>query len=356
MQVIKRLAPLFVASGNASSWGETPLPFAPKIRLNNGTSIVPQQYLVVERSVANVETILQNIEFSDDYILFVNQENGIISLQVGIIGCENYPSNSQQEHENKIVYGRRWLIESTTPTSEVIQTALLALKKAREHELRENVYVMLNHKTKTTPFNTHQDLPLMKRHSSFFKLESKTTNSNQTTIRSRVDSILASFKLKSFNIKLDTITEISNHKYLIELKLNSTQPNIHFSEFINCSVAILWNNITETQFMHELMNALIQISERYVEENFTFDGFARFSDKLCPKKIAEFSSQTRNIKHKDSRFDHYFRQMSYDVDSTKAPTFSTNELGEKQRGSINKHKVSAGYLPYEPEQTDSIVI
>jgi len=355
MQTIKRLTPENQAPINASPWGETPLPFAPTIRLKHGKATVPQQYLMVERNLENVEAILQDIEFSDHYILFAGNENANIYLQVGIIGCENYPYNQQQSKENKIVYGRRWLIEPSTPTSEVVQTALLALKKAREHELRENVYIMLENNIKTTPFNTHMDLPLMKNNSEFFEIDND-ANSNKKTVDSVMQSVLSCFKLKSFVIKLDSITEIVGDKFLIQLKLHSTCEDVHFPEFKNCSLSILCSEVTESSLIQQLMDELVRISDRYVDNQFSFNGFARFSNTVCPLKIAEFSYQTRNIKHKDPRFVKYFKQMSYEVDSSKAPTYATGELGDKQRYSIEKNRVMSGYLPNDPNQAELIAI
>lgn len=48
-------------------------------------------------------------------------------------------TNTSTEQAKKIVYGCRWMLEPTMPISEVVQTVLLAVKKAREHELREIV-------------------------------------------------------------------------------------------------------------------------------------------------------------------------------------------------------------------------
>jgi len=351
MQTIKRLTPAIGPSViRRSPWGELPLPFAPQIRLNQNDPIVPQQYLQVERNVSNVEAILQEIGFRDDYILFAGEENGVISLQVGIIGCENYPYNAQQAVENKIVYGRRWLIEPTTPTSEVVQTAMLAIKKAREHELRENVFILLEEQIKTTPFNTHMDLPLMKSNPGFFEPEPSTGHQDLAQkVRDGVNSVLNDFKLKSFEIQLDSIIPITNDKSLVELVIKPSEEGVHFPEFIDCGVSIVCRDFNESEFMYELMNELIKISERYVEEQLTFDGFARFSQKVCPKRVAEFSYQTRNLQNIDPRFHQHFRQMSYDVDSSKAPTFSSGILGEKQRQIIEKNNVSAGYLPNEPD-------
>ena len=350
MPRIKSLKPIRKSTPQSSVYGEEPLPFAPQIRLDRGPSVVPQQYLNVERNINNIEAILERIEFSEDYLLFAHQENGVLSIQVGILGCENYPFSEQQAIETKIVYGRRWLIEPTTPTSEVVQTALLAIKKAREHELRENVLLLLNDQHKTTPFNSHMDLPLMKSNPSYFYADSDHNHSNnENDVRLRTQTVLESVKIKSFEIQLDSVRILNEEKSLIELSISATEQNVHFPELINQRVAIICDDFNESVFLYELMNELIKRSDRYIEEHFTFDGFARFSHNVCPQKLAEFSYQTRNIKNKDPRFYQHFRQMSYDVDASKAPFYASGALGEKQREMIKNGKVTGGYLPNEIE-------
>jgi len=328
MPRIKSLKTVSKSATSSSVYGETPLPFAPQISLDGAQPVVPQQYLNVERSLSNIEAVLERIEFSDDYILFSHQENGVLSIQVGILGCENYPFNQKQKTETKIVYGRRWLIEPTTPTSEVVQTALLAIKKAREHELRENVIFKLNEQKKTTPFNSHMDLPLMKSNPDFFYRGDRKGLGTEQELYARTRVILESVKLKSFEMQLDSVRLLNEEKALIELSVTALKQHVHFPELNDQRIAFICDDFNESVFLHELMNELIKRSDRYIEEHFTFDGFARFSHKVCPKQLAEFSYQTRNIKHKDPRFHQHFRQMSYDVDASKAPFYAGGALGE----------------------------
>jgi len=340
---------------NQSSLGESPLPFAPHITMQNNQSIVPQQYLDVTRTVDNIERILNKIEFHEHYLLFAGRLNSALYIQVGIIGTENYPNNKQQSNEVKIVYGRRWLIEPTTPTSEVVQTALLAIKKAREHELREKfvlkIYNQLNKQQtqKTTPFNSHMDLPLMVGNS-----KTLTTPSNNN-IRELVKQI----HFSSLSVQLDKITTLNNGSCLIEATLASTTiPDKHFTELTDKKISFLIEDQSQQRFLHGLMSELIRCSDSYIEENFTYDGFARFSQNVNPIKIAEFSYKTRNIDNIDKRFENYFKDMSYRVDSSKAPNYASGELGEKQRTAVIKNQVSAGHMPSEqlpqsPSQSNS---
>ena len=325
------------------------MPFAPQVRLSNGQFAVPQQYLNVERSVANLEELLEKISFAEDYLLFADEHNGVLSIQVGIIGCENYPYSEQQAQEKKIVYGRRWLIEPSAPTSEVIQTAMLAIKKAREHELREHVLFYVGEQVKTTPFNSHMDLPLMSKDVHFFNANKK---SNQLPLKQRVETLLQSLEMRLSRVSLDKLTVIDESRCLIDLQISSDIENAHFPEFNNQRLSILCDGFNESEFLHELMNSLIKCSDRYIEENFMFDGFARFSQQVCPEQIANFSYETRKIEHKDPRFHHHFREMSYGVDASKAPNYAAGRLGEQQRNIIQKNNVTAGHFPKQAHNRD----
>jgi len=327
-----------------SSLGESPLPFAPHITMGNNQSIVPQQYLDVIRTVDNIENILNKIDFHEHYLLFAGELNNILYIQVGIIGTENYPNNKEQSKEVKIVYGRRWMIEPTTPTSEVVQTALLAIKKAREHELREKFVLTIcdqidHHKTKkTTPFNSHMDLPLM------------VGNSKELTKPSSNDiyELTNQINFSSFNVQLNQITPLKNESYLVEATLaNGAMPEQHFIELLNKQVSFIIKDQTQQHFLHGLMTELIHCSDCYIEENFLYDGFARFSQDVNPLKIAEFSYKTRNIDNPDKRFESYFTDMSYRVDSSKAPNYANGELGRKQRSAVIDKRVNAGHMPNE---------
>jgi hypothetical protein len=125
-----------------------------------------QHYLSYQHSLQSVEQLLLDIDFDPRYPIFVSQADADLSaktgsglyVQVGIVGVDNYKSSDNGQE--KLVYGRKWRVEPQLPSSEIIQTIFLALKKAREHEIRE--LFRLEHKDKmTTPLNNHHDFPLL---------------------------------------------------------------------------------------------------------------------------------------------------------------------------------------------------
>jgi len=330
---------------STNALGETPLPYAPLATLDNGHQAVPQQYLKVQRSLENLELILERIEFSDHYILFAGQNADDLYLQIGIIGVENYPHCEEERHTKKIVYGRRWLIEPSTPTSEVIQTAMLAIKKAREHELREKFTLHINQMNScTTPFNNHMDLPLMAGNQALLNAPLEAANNDQFV--NQISNILPSIKVGPLSFELEKVVALNELQTVISLQAGTPdQAETLFPELSNARVSLICDQRTQSAFLHELMAKLIYISEVYVEENFRYQNFSRFSRQLCPAKVANFSYETRNIKSNDKRFNNSFKSMSYAVDSAKTPSFSGGKLGMKQRERIEKGRVRGGHFP-----------
>lgn len=337
----------FACANNPSTnaLGETPLPYAPMATLANGHQAVPQQYLQVQRSLENLEHILERIEFSDHYILFAGQSANELYLQAGIIGVENYPHKEEERHLKKIVYGRRWVIESSTPSSEVIQTAMLAFKKAREHELREKVTLHINHSTnRTTPFNNHMDLPLMTGNHSL--LQAPIEELNESTFTEQIKNILPLINVGTLSFELEKVLTLNEQQMVISLKTQTLGPlEMLFPELLNTRISLICNKRTQSEFLHELMSKLVAMSDLYVEENFRYQDFTRFSRELCPIKIANFSCETRNIQDNDKRFKGSFKDMSYAVDEAKTPNFACGKLGIRQRELIENGNVRGGHFP-----------
>lgn len=314
-------------------YGEVALPFAPKVKLENGSYAVPQQYLDVVRTLDNLEAVLSQISVPDHFQLFAGQEGSVLFLIVAVVGKENYPAASELSNQDKIVYGRRWLIEETTPTSEVVQTALLAIQKVREHELREKVSVTINAgANSTTPFNNHLDLPLF------------AGNAN-----SLLGKHSLSFEQQCDRLSLDGLKVVvkSEHRvanqFVIEVIIEGD--SAQFKDL--CNTPIIISVADRECFAHEFMQALISMSNRSIEEIVRFEGCARFSQKFNVFDVAEFNYLTRNIKSDDARFKSAFQDMSYRVDAAKAPPISENELGDQQRQFLANYQNLTGYLPID---------
>lgn len=330
-----------------NEFGEAALPFAPTVCSDSGHSVVPQQYLRVSRSLTSVEAILSKVSVPDNYLLFAGEENGVVYLLCAVIGHENYVKRPSQREQQKIVYGRRWTLDPSTPTSEVVQTALIAVKKAREHELRERVHYFLDigcgHQAKkTTPFNCHLDLPLMASSACQTSGDDGSWNALQELQRLEVDGAKP---------ELRNAQDVGLGRTLFDVTLEREgKPNGGFPEFEQATVTFLCERNSKAEFLHGFFNSLLALSDRFVESALRFDGFARFERSLCPSTLAEFSYHTRNIVVQDARFDAEFQDMSYRIDSSKAPAINGGQLGEIQHKTLalieRQYGELAGYLPH----------
>ena len=335
-----------------NNYGETALPNAPEAALANGQRAVPQQFLQVQRSRESLEHIVADIAFNEQYPLFVGQDNATLYLQAGVIGKENYPRTAHQRVTPKIVYGRKWLIEVNTPTSEVVQTALLALKKIREHEIREKFFFRTRNNNTTTPFNSHMDLPLMADNAELF-----TTAENQKQNPLTEDSLrelLSRVTISTLSVQLKSQLSLSGNRHLLELSvIGNAQTEHAFAELLNQDLNIIVDNLSKAQVLHQLLNELIAISDRWVEEHFLFNGFARFSRTQCPERIGEFSLATRQVAHPNSHFSQCYKKMTYQVDFDRKPAYASarSKLGRKQRQQLANHPELEGHLPQESVDT-----
>ena len=304
---------------NPLNLGEYHLPKVPVVTLENGATCTPQHYFGFNHSLDSVEALLNNIEFSADYPVFVSTDQGGLFLQVGVVGVDNYERNVSDK-TRKIVYGRKWRVEPNLPTSEIIQTVFLAIKKAREHELRELFTLddALTHKT-STPFNCHQDLPLMATHSDLFRGKL----SHQFNVAS-VQTLLASLTVDGRFIQLSGFQKRPNN-YLLDITLSKTEGNDHqgigFSELDGAQISLILNHGSLNELLFQLMDEILKLSDRFVEEHLLYKGFARFSRQQDIVSLARFSVNTRHISatHFDDGGQEELRVHNCLVDETRVP-------------------------------------
>ncbi len=308
---------------------------------------VPQQFLEVSRTLESLEAILADVEFDPNYPYFAGKDGDTLYIQAGIIGVENYPGCKQPLNSPKIVYGRKWLIETATPSSEVIQTVFLATQKAREHEIREHFYLLSEDGLgRSTPFNTHMDLPLMARLEGWQEPSEQLTGNSTTHAMNQRDAklhdLLRSVRFGSVEFELTSLTQIQVGCEVAIVRLNAH--NALFPEFNDANLAVVFDG-SHNHFLHGLIEAMIQCSNQHVCEHFTYKGFARFSKSVSVKKVGEFSVQTRKVGELEPAFRETFRAMNSRVDSERAPRLNKRNLGRAQLEKINRFTELDGYVP-----------
>ncbi|WP_412972887.1 hypothetical protein [Glaciecola sp. MF2-115] len=320
--------------------GEKALPSAPNVLLDDGTNCIPQHYLSYHHTIGSVGDIVANITYEPNYLLFVDEDNGGIFIQVGIIGLDNYVSPQSQDNQ-KIVYGRRWRVEPQLPSSEIIQTAFLALMKAREHEIRELIKFKQDDKM-TSPFSCHHDLPLM--------AMSRSTDTQDESTAIDEDAIKNTIAKLEYDGGYFTFTrriELNSSQQLVSLTfqpgITTKLPELLCQPEINLIV----EEATENALLFSLMDCLLHLSNRHVEENFKFKSFARFSRQNSIAKISALSAKTRHkgLTESNADFALSYQQSNYQTDETRVPRLFDSNLGKKLSSQLQKFKIGGGILP-----------
>ena len=362
--------------------GEAAINNAPSTQLSNGSQCIPQHYLRFDHSYQSVSLLIIDIEYDDRYPVFVCEDNSGLYIQVGIIGFDNYGVKSLGQR--KIVYGRKWRVEPELPTSEIIQTVFLALKKSREHEVRE-LFRLAHSGRSTTPFNNHLDLPVMARQAALFRPESNDRlNNHLRNNRLRNSHLLnnqllnnedpyvseqdataalhATLKTLSYdgaNFELLSLQQLPGQLWFTEIgfaeigfaeirKANHQQPGLseqtERSTELNKSITLLLNSLERNHLYYQLMEALIARSDRHVDENFRYRGFARFSQNNDIEAMANLSLALRRSTERH-QFLQQLEQANYQTDLTRVPRLDDSPYGKKVRSQIDKYQPLDGILP-----------
>ncbi|MEO9274784.1 hypothetical protein ABFY09_07965 [Marinomonas sp. 5E14-1] len=334
-------------TGSYIALGEYCLISAPTVNLPNGESCVPQHFYGYNHDLESVESILKHIQFSNHYPIFCAEDDQGLFIQVGIIGRENYQRNNPVRSK-KIVYGRKWRVEPNLPTSEIIQTVFLALKKAREHEIRELITLSsIDGQKVSTPFNSHHDLPLMAECRSLFQL----SETKQSFTIESVQQLLDTLRFDQTKIQCVDLVHRRNGKVLIDVMFNigdkEQDKNIEFSELHGIETTLVLNSSSANELLYALMDTLIQLSDRYVEKHFKFNGFNRFSREHDLRQIGEFSINTRFIQSNklDEKGKQLITEHNCSVDESRAPNIKLEQQKLRLAESFRNIEMIEGFLP-----------
>ncbi len=322
--------------------GEQALEYAPSVKLKNGKNCIPQHYLRYKHTLESVQNIILNCHFNKSYLIFASSEGDNIYIQIGIIGYDNYISLSKQS-QKKIVYGRKWRVEPELPTSEIIQTIFLALKKAREHEVRELFKLSLK-KSKTTPFSNHHDLPLMAKNASLLEVEEKGMSIDDFVKNVRRLLLHTQYDSGQFNIV--DIEKRKNGDILVDINLSTSKKTQLLESGVYCFTLLL-KKPSINEFLFKLMEALIYQSDREVEEHFSYMGFKRFSQNNSVFEIAELSCCTRDTSHiENDSFLKKLEKTNYEVDKNRAPVITNAKLSKKLAQDLSRFGKLDGVMPF----------
>lgn len=322
--------------------GEVAIEGAPEIHLNNKKlSYIPQQFLRYSHTRETVEELVLDIHYDEKFPVFVCEDSSGIYIQVGVISYDNYIPLQQQPCQ-KIVYGRKWRVEPGLPTSEIIQTVFLALQKAREHEVRELFKISLG-PLSSAPFSSHQDLPLIS------ELSETLLSSKINIDADSVECVKHWFDGVSYDNAVFTgvkLNSLNNGGYFIEASVSEASitrlPELH-----DQAIAFVVPSLAQSTIYHCLMQALINLSNRHVAENFTYKDFACFSMEVDLIEVGKTSLASRNppgIKN-NKQFLRRLDVVNSRIDANRVPVISRGELGLNLIRQLLSFTPLNGFLP-----------
>jgi hypothetical protein len=315
---------------------------APVVKLSNGEQCIPQHYFRYKHTLSSVQEVVCDIQYCSRYPVFVCQENDELYIQVGIVGRDNYAAKSSITQQ-KIVYGRKWRVERELPTSEIIQTVFLAIKKAREHEVRELFRLTSSGKI-STPFNNHHDLPLMAKHSKLLSFESNVAKNKSS--QQFLQDALSAVSYDDAKLLLVEIEQRNNGKWLIDINIVPNQLST-LAELANTEITLQLSKLSINEMYIKLMDEFIYLSDSHVEENFSYKTFKRFSKTISVVGLAKLLSQTRGYSEEVIAFESTFQEHNNEIDKTRVPTLDESNLSLKIKSSLIEFGDLAGMIPHE---------
>tara|TARA_R110001592_G_scaffold199588_1_gene448119 strand:- start:3067 stop:4050 length:984 start_codon:yes stop_codon:yes gene_type:complete len=315
--------------------GEKVMPKAPKVLLSNGDYCVPQHYLTYHHTLESVEALICDIEYDPRYVVFAAQELAGLYIQVGVVGHDNYHKKSAPSgSELKLLFGRKWRVEPELPTSEIIQSVFLAIKKSREHEVRELFKLTLNHST-TTPFNTHIDLPLMAE----FYVKSQFTAEPEIELNTeqKINNVLEKITYDHSQLSLHDVQQRANGLWLVDINVIQTDRST-LPEMLNATLYLMVEELSLNALSRALMQELIRLSDLHVDQHFSYQGFHRFDPAINIADIADLSQQSR--KHElAAHFASEFSKTNKQVDLMRIPIVKAGVLAQKHKQIIKQFQL-----------------
>jgi len=313
--------------------GEKVMPKAPKVLLSNGNYCIPQHYLTYEHTLTSVEALICDIEYDPRYVVFAAQEANGLYIQVGVIGHDNYHKKSSlKKNEEKLLFGRKWRVEPELPTSEVIQSVFLAIKKSREHEVRELFKLTLNNST-TTPFNTHIDLPLM---AEFYNKDELVAERHlATNAEQQVNNTLTKIIYDNSTLKLSDVQQRPNGLWLVDIEVHQSERST-LPEMTDATLYLMVEDLSLNTLTRALIQEFVRLSDLHVDKHFNYRGFHRFDPSIDIADIADLSQQTR--KHElAAHFASEFSKTNQKVDLMRIPPVQAGALAQKHKQVIEQY-------------------
>jgi hypothetical protein len=213
-----------------------------------------------------------------------------------------------------------------------------------------------NRLVKTTPFNTHHDLPLIVANQDLLACGLSDVHIGPSA--DKCDLVLAlekTLERVSYDFARIELIDILNHRgrWIVDLRVCPTA-RTSLPEIIDTSeISIIVEGTGPDQFdfnilYYAMMDAFIALSDRHVDEHFKYRGVARFSRQQSVTKLAKLSAQMRDNEKAfavNTDFQSNFMQSNYETDESRIPTLRNGVLGDKIKASLSTFGDLAGMMP-----------
>lgn len=321
--------------------GEYPISGAPSIPSDNGRQCYPQHFLHYSHSLKTIEKIVLDCKTDNKTVIFAGEDELGLYVQIGLIGFDTYKARKAQT-QHKIVYGRRWRIEPFLPTSELVQTLFLAVKKAREHEVREMLKLRINAKY-SAPFSSHQDSFLIV--SMAEALTSNAPAAHFRQFRKALVDITNNILFDHATLRVVNVERRLNEQIIVDMMLMPTSHS-ELPETQSGPLTLVLSEMSENHFLFSLMDAFIAKSDRYVANTFQYKNVKRFSEELSIKAIAKLSIATRQLNEKgDETFKCNLSAHNLDIDRRRAPAVNSMAMSQKIKSQLESFQPLTGIQP-----------
>jgi hypothetical protein len=321
--------------------GESPMPGAPTVTVD-GTKVTPSQYKLYNQTVDAVQEVVSKLTYKPNMHVFVSSDGDKpgegVYIQVGIVGPDNYPIHGKDLPE-KIVYGRKWRVEKLLPTSELIQTVMLALKGAEEHEARERMVI-----GGYTPLNNHLDVPLLQQYLETHEGKPEAPVTDVASAQKAFDSI----HYAGCKVEVMELEHRKTGKTLVDVELKGDPEFGRVSkDFDGKQMTLVADGDTPSQLIYALMDSVLHETNRGIEENFKFDGFARFSRDISVDQLRDFNAFSRNARNFQPApgFADVAKALNRGIDAERPPIFMAGPANDPAKADIESRPDLLGAKP-----------
>ena len=152
-------------------------------------------------------------------------------------------------------------------------------------------------------------------------------------------------------LTLVAVEQRRQDSWIVDIKIApgalSQLPEIQKAGGKNIQISFLVRVLTLNEVYYQLMAEFLRLSDRHVDEHFSYKEFARFSRKNNILGIANLSSALRQRPQNSSKqdFDQTFEAVNYEIDKTRVPPLYHGALSDKIRSNLARLGPLAGLLP-----------